>query len=397
VLPILFITVFLDLVGFGIIIPFLAYYVESFGANAATVGLLMSCYSLAQFVFAPIWGRISDRVGRRPILLLGLAGSVAGYTMFGLARTLAILFVGRAVMGIFGATISTAQAAVADVTAPEHRARGMGLIGAAIGLGFILGPALGGVLVDLAPRTEPFLHNPYAFPCLAAAGLALLNLIAAAFFLPECLPAALRAKPLPRASRLGQLARGLEQPRLRALIAILFLFMLGFTMMEATLTLFIEKRIGTQDHAQLVRRVGYLFGFIGVVMVGMQGFLVGKLTPIFGEARILLTGLLIAAVALAALPAAGSWAAVYGCSLGLATGWGLSQPAVASLISRAAAVDMQGGALGMSQSAASLARVIGPFVAGVIFQHLAAGSPYVTGAALAVASAALALRLQNRA
>jgi len=397
VLPILFITVFLDLVGFGIIIPFLAYYVESFGANAATVGLLMSCYSLAQFVFAPIWGRISDRVGRRPILLLGLAGSVAGYTMFGLARTLAILFVGRAVMGIFGATISTAQAAVADVTAPEHRARGMGLIGAAIGLGFILGPALGGVLVDLAPRSEPFLHNPYAFPCLAAAGLALLNLIAAAFFLPESLPAAQRAKPLQRASRLGQLARGLEQPRLRALIAILFLFMLGFTMMEATLTLFIEKRIGSQDHAQLVRRVGYLFGFIGVVMVGMQGFLVGKLTPIFGEARILLTGLLIAAVALAALPAAGSWAAVYGCSLGLATGWGLSQPAVASLISRAAAADMQGGALGMSQSAGSLARVIGPFVAGVIFQHVAAGSPYVTGAALAVASAALALRLQNRA
>ena len=393
-LPILFVTVFLDLVGFGIIIPFLAYYVESFGANAATVGLLMSCYSLAQFIFAPIWGRISDRVGRRPILLLGLAGSVAGFTMFGLARTLVILFIGRAVMGIFGATIPTAQAAVADVTAPEHRARGMGLIGAAIGLGFILGPAIGG---DLAPKTEPFLHNPYAFPCLAAAGLALLNLVAAAFFLPESLPRELRAQQLERKSRLEHLAHGLSQPRLRALITIFFLFMLGFTMMEATLTLFIEKRIGSADHAQLVRRVGYLFGFIGVVMVAMQGFLVGKLTPIFGEARILLAGLVIAAIALAALPASGSWGAVYLCSLGLAAGWGLSQPAVASLISRAAAADMQGGALGVSQSAASLARVIGPFVAGVIFQNVAAGSPYVTGAALALASAVLALRLQNRA
>jgi DHA1 family tetracycline resistance protein-like MFS transporter len=397
VLPILFITVFLDLVGFGIIIPFLAYYVESFGANATTVGLLMSCYSLAQFVFAPIWGRISDRVGRRPILLLGLAGSVAGFAMFGLAQTLFVLFIGRAVMGIFGATIPTAQAAVADVTSPENRARGMGLIGAAIGLGFILGPAIGGVLVDLAPKTEPFLHNPYAFPCLAAAGLALLNLVAAAFFLPESLPAALRNAHLKRTSRVEQLAHGFSQPRLRALITIFFLFMLGFTMMEATLTLFIEQRIGTQDHAQLVRRVGYLFGFIGVVMVAMQGFLVGKLTPIFGEARILLAGLVIAAVALAVLPAASSWGTVYGCSLGLAAGWGLSQPTVASLISRAAPADMQGGALGVSQSAASLARVIGPFVAGVIFQNVAAGSPFVTGAALAVASAALALRLQNRA
>src|SRR5438552_15073277 len=150
VLPILFVTVFLDLVGFGIIVPFLAYYVESFGARAATVGLLMSFYSLAQFVFAPVWGRLSDRVGRRPILLLGLLGSVAGFTLFGLASTLGLLFVGRVLMGIFGATILTAQAAVADVTAPQDRARAMGLIGAAIGLGFLLGPALGGVLASLS-------------------------------------------------------------------------------------------------------------------------------------------------------------------------------------------------------------------------------------------------------
>ncbi|HEY5676134.1 MAG TPA: MFS transporter, partial [Myxococcales bacterium] len=169
-LPILFVTVFIDLVGFGIIIPFLAYYVESFGARAATVGLLMSTYSVAQFVFAPVWGRISDRVGRRPILLLGLTGSVAGYTVFGLAGTLWLLFVGRAAMGIFGATIPTAQAAVADVTSPQDRARGMGLIGAAIGLGFILGPALGGVLSNLSHVVQVplFQKNPYALPCLAS-------------------------------------------------------------------------------------------------------------------------------------------------------------------------------------------------------------------------------------
>src|SRR2546423_2815623 len=180
VLPILFVTVFLDLVGFGIIIPFLAYHVESFGARAAVVGLLMSSYSRAQFLFAPVWGRVSDRVGRRPILLLGLGGSVAGFTLFGLAGTLGLLFVGRVLMGIFGATIPTAQAAVADVTEPHDRARGMGMIGAAIGLGFIFGPALGGILAHLSTW-----KNPYALPCLAAAGLAALNLVAAAFFLPE--------------------------------------------------------------------------------------------------------------------------------------------------------------------------------------------------------------------
>src|SRR5438477_8996428 len=215
---VLFITVFLDLVGFGIIIPFLAYYVESFGARAAVVGLLMSSYSLAQFVFAPVWGRVADRVGRRPILLLGLLGSVAGYTLFGLAGTLSLLFVGRILMGIFGATIPTAQAAVADVTRPEDRARGMGLIGAAIGLGFILGPALGGVLSNLSGviHAPLFDRNPYALPCLASAALAALNLIAAAFFLPESLARERRgAGAGERYSRIGLLSRGLADRRLR--------------------------------------------------------------------------------------------------------------------------------------------------------------------------------------
>lgn len=388
-LPVLFVTVFLDLVGFGIIVPFLAYYVESFGAQAAVVGLLMGSYSLAQFVFAPIWGRVSDRVGRRPILLLGLGGSVAGFTTFGLAGTLAMLFVGRGAMGIFGATIPTAQAAVADVTRPEDRARGMGLIGAAIGLGFILGPALGGILAHLstALRVPLFQRNPYALPCLAAAGLAALNLLAASFFLPESLPRSARRAPPVRASRLQQLSRGLADPRLRFLVLVYFLFMLGFTMMEATLTLFIERRIGTQDHAQLVQRVGYLFGFIGVIQVGLQGGLVGILARRFGESRLLVTGCTLAAVSLGAVPLVRSWPALYAVALGLAASGGLAQPSVASLISRAASADTQGGTLGVSQSAASLARVVGPVLAGALFQHLSPGAPYLLAAALALAAA----------
>jgi len=390
VLPILFVTVFIDLVGFGIIVPFLAYYVESFGARAVVVGLLMSSYSLAQFVFAPMWGRISDRVGRRPILLVGLLGSVAGFTLFALAGTLSLLFLARVLMGIFGATIPTAQAAVADVTAPQDRARGMGLIGAAIGLGFILGPALGGVLSNLSGAfpLPLFQRNPYALPCLASAALAAINLVAAAFFLPESLPPERRGGgTAERLSRVDRLLRSLTDPRLRMLVVVYFLFMLGFTMMEATLTLFIERRIGAGNHAQLVRRVGYLFGFIGIIQVGLQGGLVGRLARRFGERNLLLTGCSITALSLAALPAVSSWTGIYGCSFGLACGLGLSQPSIASLISRAAPPDMQGGALGISQSAASLARVVGPAVGGALFQQVGAGAPYLVAAGLSLAAA----------
>jgi DHA1 family tetracycline resistance protein-like MFS transporter len=389
VLPILFVTVFIDLVGFGIIIPFLAYYVESFGARAAVVGLLMSSYSLAQFLFAPVWGRVSDRVGRRPILLLGLLGSVAGFTLFALAGTLSLLFAGRVLMGIFGATIPTAQAAVADVTAPEDRARGMGLIGAAIGLGFILGPALGGVLSNLSSvlQLPLFQRNPYALPCLASAALAALNLVAAAFFLPESLPRERRGtRTAERFSRIDQLSRSLADPRLRLLVLVYFLFMLGFTMMEATLTLFIERRVGAGDHALLVRRVGYLFGFIGIIQVALQGGLVGRLARVFGERKLLISGCSVTALSLAAMPAAESWTAIYGCAFGLACGHGLSQPSVASLISRASPPESQGGALGISQAAASLARVLGPAMGGALFQQIAPGAPYVVAAGLSIAA-----------
>jgi MFS family permease len=349
----------------------------------------MSSYSLAQFVFAPVWGRLSDRVGRRPILLLGLLGSVAGFTIFGLASTLSMLFLGRALMGIFGATIPTAQAAVADVTAPEDRARGMGLIGAAIGLGFILGPALGGLLANLSSvlRLPLFERNPYALPCLASAALAASNLVAAAFFLPESLPKERRGSHIAeRFSRLDQISRGLTDARIRRLLLTYFLFMLGFTMMEATLTLFIEGRIGAGDHAQLVRRVGYLFGFIGIIQVALQGGLVGRLARALGERQLLIAGCSITALSLAAMPAATSWAGIYGCAFGLACGHGLSQPSISSLISRASPAESQGGALGISQSAASLARVLGPAMGGALFQQVAPSSPYIVAAALSIAA-----------
>src|SRR5439155_19206948 len=174
--------------------------------------------------------------------------------------------------------------------------------------------------------------------------------------------------------------------RLRMLVLVYLLFMLGFTMMEATLTLFIERRIGAGNHGLLVRRVGYLFGFIGIIQVALQGGLVGRLARVFGERKLLLAGCTITALSLAALPAVGSWGALYGCSFGLACGHGLSQPSVASLISRAAPPETQGGALGVSQSAASLARVLGPAMGGALFQQVAPGAPYIVAAGLSLAA-----------
>lgn len=409
-LAVLFVTVFIDLLGFGIVVPFLAYYVESFGAKASTVGLLMSAFSLMQFVFAPVWGRLSDRIGRRPIILVGLLGSAVGFALFGLAGSLALLFVGRIVAGVSGATIPTAQAYIADCTTERDRAKGMGLIGAAFGLGFIVGPALGGVLAHASLPLSLHLpaghlrallrDNPYALPSLAAAALAALNLIAAAAFLPESLAPALRsaAQARPRRGRFAALREGLATDRLRGLILIGFVYTAGFAMMETTFTLLVENRLGAGStplsHAQLVARVGYVFALIGVIATVMQAGLAGRLSRRWGEERMLLVGISAAGIAFALLPLATSWAGFYLGSSLLAFASGLTNPSYASLVSRAARADAQGGTLGVSQSAASLARVAGPFAAGLLFQRLAPGAPYLVAAALAGLAAVVASRLR---
>ena len=410
-LAILFITVFVDLLGFGIVIPFMAYTVESFGASAGVVGLLVSTYSLAQFVFAPLWGRLSDRVGRRPILLLGLLGSTAGYFLFGAAGSLLMLFAGRIVAGIAGSTISTAQAYIADVTTPENRAKGMGLIGAAFGLGFIVGPALGGILAPLgrpladaldgtplAPLGAILRHHPYALPCLLASALSGFDFLAAIFLLPESLSPELRAQALARdrGNRFAALKEALADPALGRLVGTFFLFLLGFSMMEATLTLLVENRLGGADaasHLVLVRRVGYLFATIGVISALLQGGLVGPLSRRFGERRLLQAGLLVGALAMALLPLWTQWGGYFlGCGV-LSMGSGLVNPTNASLISRAARRDGQGQTLGVSQSAGSLARVLGPVVGGELFQHAGPAAPYVAAAGLVAAAAAVAWRV----
>lgn len=409
-LAILFLSVFLDLLGFGIVVPFMAYTVESFGSTPLVVGLLMSTFSLAQFAFAPLWGRLSDRVGRRPILLLGLAGSAVGYALFGAAGSLAMLFAGRVVAGIAGATVSTAQAYIADVTTPENRAKGMGMIGAAFGLGFIFGPALGGVLAPLGPPLAAGLretslaplgallgHHPFALPCFAAAALSVAGLLAALFLLPESLSPELRAQAAARVrpGRLAAFREALEVPELRRLVLTWFLYLLGFAMMEATLTLLVEDRLGGRtalSHALLVKRVGLLFAAIGVISTVLQGGLVGALTRRFGERPLLETGLACGAVAMGLLPVWRSWPAYFAGAALTSVGSGLVNPTISALVSRATPADRQGQVLGVSQSAGALARVLGPAVGGALFGHLGAASPYLVAAALVGLAALLAWR-----
>ena len=373
-LIIVFVTVFIDLLGFGIIIPLLPFYAETFGASAFTVGLLATSFSLMQFIFAPIWGRLSDRVGRRPIILLGLLGSCLAYLGFGMAGTLTALFAARIFAGIAGANIPTAQAVVADLTTPENRAKGMGIIGAAFGLGFIFGPAIGGFLSRYG----------YSVPAFFASGLSLANFAAAWFLLPETLKPEHRA--IERVGRLDALRAALARPHLPLLLVIGFLIVAAFSAFESTFALFAERAYGFGAST-----IGYVFAFVGVVLVIVQGFLVGKVVKRIGEHHIVPASLAIVAIGLLMIPATTSVAALLVANGVMAVGMGFNNPSLMSLISRYSAAEDQGGVLGLTQSLNSLARIIGPLWGGFAFDHLGIGMPYISGAAVMAVAAALSI------
>ncbi len=362
---IVFVTVFIDLLGFGIIIPLLPFYAESFGASAFAVGLLSTSFSLMQFVFAPLWGRWSDRVGRRPIILIGLFGSFLAYLAFGLANTLTTLFVARIFAGIAGANISTAQAVMADITSPENRAKGMGLVGAAFGLGFIFGPAIGGFFSQWG------LEAPAYF----ASALSLANFTAAWFLLPETLKPEHRAKT--RVGRVEALRRALARPHLPLLLLVGFLVVAAFSGFESTFALFAERRFGFTAAS-----IGYMFAFIGLILVIVQGGLVGRAAKLFGEHHIVPVSLALVAVGLLMLPAASSLASLLVTQAVLAAGMGFNSPSLMSLISRYSAAEDQGGVMGLTQSLSSLGRVVGPAWGGFAFDRFGIGSPYLSSAAV---------------
>lgn len=371
-LAIVFLTVFLDLVGFGIVIPLLPLYAERFGAGPLAVTWLLAVYSLMQFFFAPWWGRLSDRVGRRPVLLVGLFGSAASYLAFGLAGSLAALFAARAMGGFMGANVGVAQAYVADVTTPDERARGMGMIGAAFGLGFILGPALGGLLARFGP----------AAPFLGAAALTLANALFAVWRLPESLDPAHRSRGAGTATlrdRVRTLAEAVRSPRMAALFAVSFLAMLALAAFEGTLSLWADRRWALSPAG-----VAYTFAYMGVVAVVVQGALVGRMVRRLGERRTATAGAAVLVVGFAGVPLATNAPLLALALAAFAFGHGMVTPAVSALISRSAGPGEQGRLLGVTQSLSALGRVIGPVWGGLAFARLGIAAPGLSAAVLSV-------------
>lgn len=372
ILPLIFLTVVIDLVGFGIIIPVLPLYADRLGASAFEVGVLMGIFSGLQFLLAPVFGRLSDRFGRRPLLLASMAGNIAGYLLMAAAHSLPMLMVARAVSGISGASISTAQAAIADSTPPAERARGMGLIGAAFGIGFILGPLAGGLLSLVGP----------AAPFLFAAALAALNFALLWLRFPETLSREHRAAAASsRAAPAWVEALG-DRP-MAALIGAYFLQTTGFSIMTAMFALFTQERLGFG-----VRENGFVFAFIGVVAAVIQGRLIGRLVARFGERPLAVAGAALTALGLGLLPATGGVGALLAVSLLLAAGNSLFTPTVNAMASQLAAAHNQGRALGVMQSSGSLARFAGPLLGGWLFK-LHPRTAFLIGAALAAASGLL--------
>ena len=381
----IFLTVFVDLVGFGIVIPLLPFYAEHFRAGPEMVTLVMASYSFMQFFFSPVWGRLSDRYGRKPILLVSLFGISLSYVWTGFADGLFELLAARALAGLMAGNLSAAQAYIADVTPPERRAQGMGLIGAAFGLGFIVGPALGGVLAGADP------HNPHVLaPALCSAALSLAALAFAGVFLEESLPPEARraAGENLRPGRLSLLASAWRTDDLRLLVLLFFLVTFAFAGLESTFAMWSERAFGwgaTQN--------GYLFAYAGVLAALVQGGFMRKLAAVFGEKRLLIQGALALGLGLALIPFARSLPLLLVAMALVAYGGGTSNPSLNSLISLAAAKSMRGGVLGISQSAASLARILGPAFAGAVFTLTGRNGPYVAGALIMLLVLLLAIRL----
>ncbi|MDP9037390.1 MAG: MFS transporter [Myxococcota bacterium] len=392
----IFLTVFVDLLGFGLVLPFLAKEArDTFGVTAFVATLLGSVYSLMQFLFVPVWGHVSDRFGRRPVLIWSVAGTAL--TMAGLGvglawgRSIAWLFAARIFGGIATANLGTASAYIADITKPEERAKGMGLIGAAFGLGFILGPAIGGALAEI-----PVGGRSGAVPCFVAAGLSVINLVWVAFGVGESLPIDRRARLSPRKMRpLGMEAvRGsLALPGVALAMGVNFLVVVSFTNLDQTFTFFCGDLFGIN-----VRGTGYVLAFIGIVAAMVQGGLVRPLSKRFDEATLMRAGSLLQSMAFAGLVLAaslGARALLYAAGGVLAMGNGLTQPTVAAYISRRSPADGQGRTLGTNQSFASLARTFGPALGGWLYTSVGPLAPYTVASCGMLVALALATGLRR--
>jgi DHA1 family tetracycline resistance protein-like MFS transporter len=388
-LAIIFFTVFLYLVGFGILIPIIPILSRDFGATAIQTGLLMSVYSFMQFLFAPFWGKLSDRKGRRPILLFCLLGEALSYVLFASARSLEWLFVARLLAGFFGASISTASAYISDITPPNERSKGMALIGTAFGLGFVVGPALGGALALWGQHISSAPHFDTSFCALWVGALCLMNFLFGLKYLRESLTQ-LNSKPASK-KRFQLLKKYLSQKTLGAMMSVYFLSSLAMSGMEATLILFMGEKFGWK-----LKEVSFGFAYIGIITVFSQGFLVRRLIPIWGERKTLSVGLTSFAIGLLGIALAPSvgWMGVTMTFLALGTSF--TNPSTMGAISLLSGAEEQGASMGVAQSLASLGRIIGPALGGFIYEKIAIDAPFVVSSCLAVGGLVLVFAIYNQ-
>ncbi len=365
-------TVALDLVGFGIVVPILGRYAERFGASGVQVGLLVASFSAAQFVCSPLLGRLSDRIGRKPVLLLSLFGTAIGSFITGAAGALWVLFLGRIVDGASGASVSVAQGAVTDLAPPADRPRLLGLLSAAFGVGFVIGPAIGGLAALGGP------HVPF----IVAGTVALVNGLIAVRRLPET------RRPGPAAERLGGPAVALAT-RIWVLAVAGFTAICAFSGFEATFSLFADRRFGLTEGP-----VALVFFGVGVLLVVVQTRLVEPVSRRLGTLGALQAGLVLNAAGLALLSVTWRWVVLVPALALLTTGQGLAIPNLTAAVADRAPSERRGEALGFQQRWQAMGRIVGPLVAGALFEHVGVPAPYVVGSALALVALGILTRAQ---
>ena len=387
-LLVLFLTVFIDLIGFGMVIPFLAYYAREFHASGMTVGAVVGIYSIMQFFFAPVWGRMSDRIGRRPVILISLTASCLGYFMFAFARHLIVLFASRVIAGAGGANIGTAQAYIADTTTDEDRAKGMGLIGAAFGLGFILGPPLGGTL-SLFGEKHGMPGN--ILPGLVAGSLSLTALLIAFFFLGESkAPDTTVRSAIPPQFDARVWKEMATHTILLAIMSTLFIALLAVAGMETSVTLHARDRFGFQPI-----HLAWFFLFMGVIVAAIQGGLIGKLARKLGEKSLVAIGAGSFTIGLAAIPSIHRVPLLYAVAFFLAIGQGLTYPSLTSMVTKASPPREHGSMLGLATSVGSLARFLGPVICGYLYDIARAPGAFYGSAVLTFIALIIALSMRR--
>jgi len=382
-LGVVVLIVLIDLLGFSIVMPLLAPFAKQYGLSGGQIGILFAAYPMCQLLAGPILGRLSDRYGRRPVLIVSQAGTALSFVILGLSSNFTVMLIGRVLDGLSGGNILVAQAYVADVTKPENRARGMGLIGMAFGLGFVLGPIMGGLLLEL-----PFISPAWRlhFPFVVAAIFSTLAWVLVLTRLPESLPREVEARQAARVVSWRGIAQTVALPGIGRLVLLGALVVLGFAALEGTFSLFLRERLGWE-----ARGAAFGFAYLGFVSALIQGGLIRRLVPRFGEVPLILAGVFTLVLGFLAMTQVVSLASFLGATFLVGVGQGLASPTISGLLSRRTSPQEQGAIFGVLSAAQTLARLTNYLIANLLLEHKGPAAPFWEAAAIAAIALILAL------